>query len=128
MLLPISTDQAPAALGPYSQAIKAGDWLYCSGQIPLDPATMELVGEGDVQAQTRQVLVNLKAVLKAANSSLSKVVKCQVFIKDMNDFAAINEIYAEFFTGDTPPARACVEVARLPKDVLVEIDCVAYLG
>jgi reactive intermediate/imine deaminase len=128
MLNRISTAQAPAAIGPYSQAIQAGGWLYCSGQIPLDPATMQIVGEGDVKAQTRQCLVNLQGVLKAAGSTLQSAVKCQVFLKDMGDFAAVNEVYAEFFQGDTPPARACVEVARLPKDVRVEIDCVAYLG
>ena len=128
MLQRINTDQAPAAIGPYSQAIQAGGWLYCSGQIPLDPSTMELVGEGDVKAQTRQALVNLQGVLTAAGTTLKSAVKCQVFLKDMGDFAAVNEVYAEFFQGDTPPARACVEVARLPKDVMVEIDCVAFLG
>jgi 2-iminobutanoate/2-iminopropanoate deaminase len=128
MLQRISTENAPAAIGPYSQAIQAGGWLYCSGQIPLDPSTMEIVGEGDVKAQTRQALVNLQGVLKAAGSTLASAVKCQVFLKDLGDFVAVNEVYAEFFPGETPPARACVEVARLPKDVMVEIDCVAFLG
>ncbi|MFT4647888.1 MAG: 2-iminobutanoate/2-iminopropanoate deaminase [Glaciecola sp.] len=128
MLQRISTENAPAAIGPYSQAIQAGGWLYCSGQIPLDPNTMEIVGEGDVKAQTRQALVNLQGVLKAAGSTLASAVKCQVFLKDLSDFVAVNEVYAEFFPGETPPARACVEVARLPKDVMVEIDCVAFLG
>ncbi|MCP5020637.1 MAG: RidA family protein [bacterium] len=128
MLKAIQTSDAPAALGPYSQAIQAGDWLYVSGQIPFDPATMELVGEADIKAQTRQALVNLQAVVVEAGATLENVVKCQVFLQDMGDFTKVNEIYAEFFDGDTPPARACVEVARLPKDVLVEIDCVAFLG
>ncbi|MCA9001112.1 MAG: RidA family protein [Planctomycetes bacterium] len=128
MLHRISTDHAPAAIGPYSQAIQAGGWLYCSGQIPLDPATMELVGGDDVQAQARQCLKNLEGVLKAAGATFAHAVKCQVFLKDMGDFQAVNEVYGEFLHGDNPPARACVEVARLPKDVLVEIDCVAFLG
>ncbi len=128
MLQRVNTDQAPEALGPYSQAIRAGDWLYVSGQIPLDPSNMQMVGAEDIQAQTRRVLQNLQAVLEAGGTNLKAVVKCQVFLKDMGNFAAVNEIYAEFFVGDTPPARACVEVARLPKDVDVEIDCVAYLG
>lgn len=128
MLRPVSTDQAPSAIGPYSQAIVAGDWLYCSGQIALDPTTMELVGEGDVRVQARQVLSNLQAVIVAAGASLEQVVKCQVFLRDMHDFAAVNEIYGEFFDGPTPPARACVAVAALPKFVDVEIDAVVYLG
>ncbi len=128
MLKSINTNDAPAALGPYSQAIQAGDWLYVSGQIPFDPTTMELVGDGDIKAQTHQSLANLQAVVVAAGITLEQVVKCQVFLKDMGDFTKVNEVYAEFFTGDTPPARACVEVARLPKDVMVEIDCVAFIG
>lgn len=128
MLRPVSTDQAPSAIGPYSQAIVAGDWLYCSGQIALDPTTMELVGEGDVRVQARQVLSNLQAVIVAAGASLEQVVKCQVFLRDMHDFAAVNKIYGEFFDGPTPPARACVAVAALPKFVDVEIDAVVYLG
>ena len=128
MLKRVATDLAPGAIGPYSQAIKAGGWLYCSGQIALDPATMELVGQGDVRAQTRQVLENLRAVLRAGGASVYAVVKCQVFLKSMADFAAVNGVYAEFFDGDTPPARACVEVAGLPKGVDVEIDAVAFLG
>ncbi|MCT4585033.1 MAG: RidA family protein [Peptostreptococcaceae bacterium] len=122
----ISTQKAPAALGPYSQAIKAGDMLFVSGQIPFIPETMELVSE-DVQEQTRQSLENVKAILEAAGASFNDVVKAGVFIKDMNDFGKINEIYAEYFT-DNKPARACVEVARLPKDVKVEIEVIAYLG
>ncbi|WP_024620488.1 RidA family protein [Metaclostridioides mangenotii] len=121
----IHTDNAPAALGPYSQAIKSGNMLFVSGQIPLVPATMELV-EGDVKAQTAQSLENLKAVLKESGADFSNVVKTTVFIKDMDQFGDINSVYAEYF-GDNKPARACVEVARLPKDVLVEIEAIAML-
>ena len=119
----IHTDSAPKAIGPYSQAVKAGGLVYCSGQIPLDPATMELV-QGSVADQTRRVMDNLKAVLDAAGSSLAQVVKTTVFLRDMNDFAEMNAAYGEYFQVD-PPARATVQVARLPKDVAVEIDCVA---
>jgi len=119
----IHTDGAPKAIGPYSQAVKAGGLVYCSGQIPLDPATMNLVG-GTVAEQTRRVLNNLDAVLRAAGSSLAEVVKTTVFLRDMNDFAEMNAAYGEFF-GERPPARATVQVARLPKDVAVEIDCIA---
>ncbi|GAA0240679.1 RidA family protein [Metaclostridioides mangenotii] len=121
----IHTDNAPAALGPYSQAIKSGSMLFVSGQIPLVPATMELV-EGDVKSQTAQSLENLKAVLKESGADFSNVVKTTVFIKDMDQFGDINSVYAEYF-GDNKPARACVEVARLPKDVLVEIEAIAML-
>ncbi len=120
----VSTQGAPKAIGPYSQAVRAGGLLFCSGQIPLDPATGEVVGQGDVAVQTRRCLENLKAVLEAGGSSLDKVVKTTVFLKDMNSFGRMNEVYGEFFPGD-PPARAAVEVSRLPKDVLVEIQCVA---
>lgn len=116
----IHTNDAPAALGPYSQAIKAGNLLFVSGQVPLVPETMEVV-EGDVQAQTAQSLKNLKAILAESGADFSNVVKTTVFIKDMNEFGAINEVYAEYF-GENKPARACVEVARLPKDVKVEIE------
>jgi len=119
----IHTDGTPKAIGPYSQAIKAGGVVYCSGQIPLDPATMTVV-DGSVADQTRRVLRNLEEVLKAAGSSLCEVVKTTVFLRDMNDFAEMNAAYGEFF-GEEPPARATVQVARLPKDVAVEIDCVA---
>ena len=114
---------APKALGPYSAAVKAGGMVYCSGQIPLDPVAGTIVST-TIEAQTRQVLANLRNVLAAAGSSLSKVIKTTVFIRDMNDFAALNAVYAEEF-GDTKPARSCVEVARLPKDVKVEIECIA---
>lgn len=119
----VSCSKAAQAIGPYSQAIKIGDMVFTSGQIALT-AEGELVGENDVQAQTRQALENLKNILEEAGTSLDNAVKCSVFIKDMNDFPKINEVYAEFFT-EPYPARACVEVARLPKDVLVEIEVIA---
>jgi len=119
----IQTDRAPQAIGPYSQAVKAGGFVFASGQIPLDPASMQIV-EGDVRLQTARVLENLRAGLEAAGSSLERVVKTTVFLADMNDFAAMSEVYAEFF-GATRPARATVEVARLPRDARIEIDVVA---
>ena len=119
----ISTDKAPAAIGPYSQAVWAGDLLFASGQIPMDPATGDIVA-GGVQAQAHQSLKNVKAILEAAKLGFENVVKATVFIKDMNDFAAINEVYAEYFTAPFP-ARSCVEVARLPKDVKIEIEAIA---
>lgn len=119
----IATDKAPAALGPYSQAIRANGMIYCSGQIPINPASGTVEAK-TIEEQTTQSITNLKNVLEKAGSSLSKVVKTTVFIKDMNDFAALNRVYADLF-GDTRPARSCVEVARLPKDVLVEIECIA---
>ena len=121
----IHTDNAPAAIGPYSQAIKAGNMLFVSGQVPFVPETMEIV-EGDVKAQTAQSLKNVQAILAEAGLDFSHVVKSTVFIKDMNEFAQINEVYAEFF-GENKPARACVEVARLPKDVKVEIEVIAVV-
>ena len=122
----IHTDRAPAALGPYSQAIKVGGLVFCSGQIPIDPAA-NTVTAVTIEDQTRQVIANLANVLAAAGSGLDKVVKTTVFIKDMNDFAALNGVYAELF-GACKPARSCVEVARLPKDVKVEIEAVATVG
>ncbi len=119
----IQTDRAPQAIGPYSQAIKANGFIFASGQIPLDPATMRIV-EGGIEEQTGRVLDNLKAVLEAAGSSLDRVVKTTVYLADMNEFATMNEIYARYF-GATKPARATVQVARLPRDVKVEIDVVA---
>lgn len=119
----INTTNAPSAIGPYSQAIEVNGTLYVSGQIPFVPSTMAVV-EGDVKAQTRQSLENVKAILEAAGYSLKDVVKAGVFIKDMNDFGAINEVYAEYL-GEVKPARACVEVARLPRDVKVEIEVIA---
>ena len=119
----VHTDKAPKAIGPYSQAVKAGNILFVSGQVPFVPETMEIV-EGDVKAQTAQSLKNVQAILAEAGLDFSHVVKSTVFIKDMNEFAAINEVYAEYF-GENKPARACVEVARLPKDVKVEIEVIA---
>lgn len=119
----IETDDAPRAIGPYSQAVATGDWVFCSGQIPIDPSTGEVV-QGDVRAQTERVLTNLDAVLRAAGSSLTKVLKTTVFLTDMGDFTAMNEVYGRFFS-DHQPARATVQVGRLPADVRVEIECVA---
>ena len=119
----IKTDRAPQAIGPYSQAIRANGFIFASGQIPLDPVTMQIV-EGGIEEQTRQVLDNLQAVLEAAGSSLDSVVKTTVYLADMGEFAAMNEIYAKYFSG-AKPARATVQVARLPRDVRVEIDLVA---
>ena len=125
MIETVSTEKAPKALGPYSQALKAGGFVWCSGQIPINPATGAIEAV-TIEDQTRQAIENLSNVLAAAGTSLSSVVKTTVFIKDMNDFAALNVVYAEMF-GDTKPARSCVEVARLPKDVKVEIEAVAAL-
>ena len=119
----IATDAGPKAIGPYSQAIKANGLVFLSGQIPLNPATQQLIA-GDVAAQTERVLQNITGILTAAGSSLSQVVKTTVFLKSMNDFAAMNEVYGRHFAAE-PPARSTVEVARLPKDVLVEIDVIA---
>ena len=121
----VSTDKAPAAIGPYSQGIKVGNLLFTSGQIPLDPATGTFP-EG-IQAQARQSLSNVKAILAEAGVSMDQVIKTTVFLKDMNDFAAMNEVYATFFTEGNYPARSAVEVARLPKDALVEIEAIAEL-
>ncbi len=119
----VSTADAPKAIGPYSQAVKAGGFIFVSGQIAIDPATQQVI-EGDISAQTERVLKNVAAVLKAAGSSLEKVVKTTVFLKSMAEFAAMNEVYGKFFSSQ-PPARSTVEAARLPKDVLVEIDVIA---
>jgi 2-iminobutanoate/2-iminopropanoate deaminase len=119
----ISTNDAPQAIGPYSQAIRANGFVFVSGQIPTDPATQQII-VGDVAAQTERVLKNLAAILKAAGSGLEKVVRSTVYLKNMGDFGAMNEVYGRHFTS-APPARATVEVARLPKDVLVEIDVIA---
>ncbi|AFZ03983.1 RidA family protein [Calothrix sp. PCC 6303] len=124
----ICTNHAPAPVGPYNQAISAsGQMIFVSGQIALDPNTSEIVGTGDVTIQTKQVMTNLEAVLEAANAKWENVVKVSIFLKDMNDFATVNGIYAQYFPADTAPARACVEVSRLPKDVLVEIECIAVI-
>ena len=119
----ISTPRAPAAIGPYSQAARSGNLLFLSGQIPLDPATGQLV-EGDISLQTERVLKNLAAILEAAGSGLNKVLKTTVYLKDLAEFGRMNEVYGKFF-GEKPPARATVEVARLPRDAAVEIDLVA---
>ncbi|RMF22133.1 MAG: RidA family protein [Cyanobacteria bacterium J083] len=124
----IQTDAAPAPVGPYNQAIAAsGTMVFVAGQIPLDPQTGSIVGEGDIQRQTKQVMRNIEAILVAAGSKWADVVKTSVFLQDLADFSAMNQIYAEYFTTETAPARACVEVARLPKDVLVEIECIAVI-
>ncbi|MEX1025587.1 MAG: Rid family detoxifying hydrolase [Planctomycetota bacterium] len=123
-LVRIATDAAPAAIGPYSQAVRAGDWILCSGQIALDPASGELVGE-DAAAQARRALENLEAVLRAAGSSLGRVARTTVYLRTMDDFPSVNEVYATFFRGPTLPARATVAAAGLPKGALVEIDCMA---
>ena len=124
----VVTAAAPAPVGPYNQAVKAGGLLFCSGQIALDPATGEMVGAGDVEAETRQVLANLQAVLAAAGCTAQDVVRTTVFLADLADFAKVNAIYADVFGAGVSPARACVEVAALPKAARVEIDCMAVLG
>ncbi|MDO7873241.1 RidA family protein [Hymenobacter sp. ASUV-10] len=120
----IFTDQAPAPIGPYSQGVRAGNTVYVSGQIPLD-AQGQMVGADDVAAQTQQVLKNLTAVLAAAGLSLNDVVKCSIFVRDLNHFGTINQVYGSFFDEATAPARETVEVSRLPRDVDVEISCIA---
>ena len=122
----IATSNAPKALGPYSQAIRAGELVFCSGQVAIDPVRNEVI-QGDVAAQTERVLKNLSAVLWQAGTDIDKVVKTTVFLKNMSDFAAMNEVYGRFFSKN-PPARSTVEVARLPKDVLVEIDVIAMMS
>ncbi len=129
----VATDKAPKAIGPYSQAVLVDGWLWCSGQVALDPKTGQLVHEGldeaSARAQARQVLTNLAAVVAAGGASSADVVRCTVYLADIAHFAAVNEVYAEFFGKDgPPPARATVEVSRLPKGALVEIDCVARVG
>ena len=119
----VSTPDAPQAIGPYSQAIKAGGFVFTAGQVAIDPATGQVV-PGEVSAQTERVMKNLAAILQAAGSGFEKVVRCTVFLRNMNDFAAMNEVYGRYFAS-VPPARSTVEVARLPKDVLVEIDVIA---
>jgi 2-iminobutanoate/2-iminopropanoate deaminase len=122
----ISTENAPGAIGPYSQAIKTGGMIFCSGQIPIDPSTGEFVSDS-IAEQTDQVLKNLIAVLEAGGASLNDVVKTTVFLADMNDFVAMNEVYAKFFS-ENKPARATVQAARLPRDAKVEIECIAVVG
>ena len=122
----IYTDKAPEAIGPYSQAVRVGNMVFTAGQLGLDPATMDIVS-GGIEAETRQVLTNLKEILKSANSGMSNVIKTVVFLRDMADFPKMNNIYAQFFT-ENPPARSTVEVAGLPKNVAVEIEAIALTG
>jgi 2-iminobutanoate/2-iminopropanoate deaminase len=122
----VSTDSAPAAIGPYSQAMRTGDLLFCSGQIPLEPSTGELVKE-DIEGQARRCLENLAAVAEAAGASLADAVRCTVYLTDIGDFARVNEVYAEFFGDDDPPARVAIGVAALPKGADVEIDAIVAL-
>jgi 2-iminobutanoate/2-iminopropanoate deaminase len=122
----VSTSSAPPAIGPYSQAITAGEFVFCSGQIPLDPANGQLV-EGDIEAQTRRVLDNIGEILRAAGASYDAVVRATVFLADLGDFAAMNEVYATYFP-PPPPARSTVEVSRLPRDARIEIDVIAVVG
>ena len=122
----IQTDAAPAAIGPYSQAIRSDDLLFCSGQIPLEPSTGELVKD-EIEGQTRRCLLNLAAVAEAAGASLANALRCTVYLTDMSDFARVNEVYGEFFGGDVPPARVAVAVAALPKGADVEIDAIVAL-
>jgi len=122
----ITTPLGPAAIGPYSQGIRVGNLIFLSGQIALDPSTGKLIDSADIGSQTRRVLLNIQGVLSAAGASMDNVVRTTVFLKDMNDFAAMNAVYAEFFQ-TTPPARSTVEVSRLPRDAAIEIDCIAVL-
>ena len=124
----IKTNSAPAPVGPYSQAILAGNWLYCSGQIALDPSSGTIIGSGNVEEETSKVLANLLAVLNEVNADFSNVVKTTIYLKNIEDFEKVNKIYEQSFNGFSSPARACVEVSALPKGVSVEIDCVAWLG
>ena len=124
----IRTEKAPAPVGPYNQAIVAqGQMLFVAGQIPLNPETGEIVGAGDIVAQTKRVMANIEAVLNAGGASWEDVVKTSIFLSDLKNFTTMNEAYAEYFNPDTAPARACVEVSRLPKDVLIEIECIAVI-
>ncbi|MCZ0931912.1 MAG: RidA family protein [Oligoflexia bacterium] len=123
---PVRTDKAPQPVGPYSQAFRAGDWLFCSGQIPLDPQTSEIVGQ-NIESQSRQALENIKAVLQAQSLNFKNVVKTMVFLTDMKEFALFNQIYESYF-GEHKPARSCVEVSTLPKGVKVEVEVIAFAG
>ena len=124
----IETEFAPKPVGPYSQALLADDWLYCSGQIALDPSTGLMIGNGNVEEEARQVLKNLIAVVEAAGGKNSNIIRTTIYLTDLNDFAKVNEIYAETFCEKASPARACVEVSNLPKGGKIEIDCIAWLG
>jgi len=127
-LEPIETQFAPKPVGPYSQAILVENWLYCSGQIALDPATDEMLGHGNIEIETRQVLKNLIAVVEAAGGKNSNIIRTTIYLTNLKDFAKVNQIYAEIFDNDFSPARACVEVSNLPKGGKIEIDCIAWLG
>jgi|TARA_B100001996_G_scaffold22469_1_gene17822 reactive intermediate/imine deaminase len=127
-LEPIETQFAPKPVGPYSQAILVENWLYCSGQIALDPATDEMIGHGNIEIETRQVLKNLIAVVEAAGGKNSNIIRTTIYLTNLKDFAKVNQIYAETFDNDVSPARACVEVSNLPKGGKIEIDCIAWLG
>ena len=124
---PIETKSAPEPVGPYNQAVLVENWLYCSGQIAIDPATGEMVGHGNIEAETHQVLKNLISVIRAAGGQSSNVIRTTIYLTDLSDFAKVNEIYAETFSNMTSPARACVEVSKIPKGGKIEIDCVAWL-
>jgi len=125
--LPICTNLAPDPVGPYNQAIKAGNFIFCSGQIAINPKSNCIDCLGDIEQETIQVIENLKEVLKAANADLNNVIKTTIFLTDLNNFNTVNSIYEKYFKGKNAPARACVEVSSLPKSVLIEIDCVAYI-
>ena len=125
---PIETNSAPKPVGPYNQAVLVENWLYCSGQIALDPSTGVMIGNGKIEEETRQVLKNLMAVVEAAGGKSSNVIRTTIYLTDLNDFAKVNAIYAETFGGSTSPARACVEVSNLPKGGKIEVDCIAWLG
>ena len=125
---PIQTKLAPEPVGPYNQAVLVENWLYCSGQIALDPSTGAMIGDGNIEEETRQVLKNLMAVVEAAGGKSSNVIKTTIYLTDLNDFAKVNVIYAETFSEAASPARACVEVSNLPKGGKIEIDCIAWLG
>ena len=127
-LTPIETKSAPKPVGPYNQAVLVENWLYCSGQIALDPATGEMVGNGNIEIETKQVLKNLIAVVKAAGGKSSDVIRTTIYLTNLNDFSKVNDIYAQTFGDSTSPARACVEVSGLPKGGKIEIDCIAWLG
>ncbi len=124
----IETKLAPKPVGPYNQAVSVENWLYCSGQIALDPLSGAMIGDGNIEEETKQVLKNLMAVVEAAGGERSNIVRTTIYLTDLNDFAKVNEIYAETFSETVSPARACVEVSNLPKGGKVEIDCIAWLG
>ena len=124
----VVTKSAPEPVGPYNQGVLANGWLYCSGQIPLNPSTGEMVGGGEIEEETRQVISNLKAVLNQAGAKPNNVVRTTIYLVELKDFEKVNAIYAETFAGGISPARACVQVAALPKGARIEIDCIAWLG